>query len=130
MIGGGQLMTPGGYHAFDHTWALGSAFDMHATLGKERIASRVHTLNRELKEGLHAMKHVRLQTPMDETLSSGIVCFDVVGMSPEKVVATLADKGVIASRTPYRMQFARLCPGLLTPGTDVDRTLTAVRSLA
>jgi selenocysteine lyase/cysteine desulfurase len=129
-IGGGQLMTAGGYHAFDHTWALGSAFDMHAKLGKERIASRVHTLNRELKEGLRAMKHVRLQTPMEESLSSGIVCFDVAGMSPEKAVATLADKGVIASRTPYRTQFARLCPGLLTPGTDVDRTLTAVRSLA
>ncbi len=129
-IGGGQFMTPGGYHAFDHTWALGSAFDLHAKLGKERIASRVHTLNRELKEGLRAMKHVRLQTPMDESLSSGIVCFDVVGMSPEKAIATLADKRVIATRTPYRTQLARLCPGLLTPGTDVDRTLAAVRSLA
>jgi selenocysteine lyase/cysteine desulfurase len=61
---------------------------------------------------LTTMKHVRLQTPMDESLSSGIVCFDVVGMSPEKAVATLADKGVIAGRTPYRTQFARLCPGL------------------
>jgi isopenicillin-N epimerase len=129
-IGGGQLMTPGGYHAFDHTWALGSAFDMHASLGKKRIAGRVHTLNRQLKEGLRGMKHVRAQTPMDDSLSSGIVCFEVEGMPPEKVVAALAERGVIASRTPYRRQLARLCPGLLTPGTDVERTLAAVRSLA
>jgi len=129
-VGGGQLMTPGGYHAFDHTWALGSAFDLHAGLGKSRIADRVHTLNSHLKEGLHAMKHVRLQTPMDAALSSGIVCFDVQGMAAEKVVAALADKGVVASRTPYRQQHARLCPGLLTPGSDVERTLAAVRSLA
>jgi selenocysteine lyase/cysteine desulfurase len=129
-IGGGQLMTPGGYHAFDHTWALGSAFDMHASLGKSRIRSRVHALNRQLKEGLRRMKHVRLVTPAEESLSSGIVCFEVEGMTPETVVAALADKGVIASRTPYRRQYARLCPGLLTPGTDVERTLAAVQSLA
>jgi isopenicillin-N epimerase len=129
-VGGGQLMTPGGYHAFDHTWALGSAFDLHASLGKRRVATRVHALNRQLKEGLRAMKHVRVYTPLDETLSSGIVCFDVEGMTPDKVVAGLADKGVLASRTPYRSQYARLCPGLLTPGTDVEKTLEAVRTFA
>ena len=81
-IGGGQLMSPGGYKAFDHTWALGSAFDMHASLGKSRIASRVHALQYRTKEGLRKMKHVRLATPMDASLSSGIVCFDVEGCPP------------------------------------------------
>jgi selenocysteine lyase/cysteine desulfurase len=128
-IGGGQLMTPGGYHAFDHTWALDSAFDMHASLGKDRIATRVHVLCRQMKEGLRAMRQVRLHTPMDEALSSGIVCFEVDGMAPDKVVAALAERGVIASRTPYRTPYARLCPGLLTPGNDVEKTLEAVRAL-
>jgi len=128
-IGGGQLMTPGGYHAFDHTWALGSAFDLHASLGKDRIATRVHTLCRQLKEGLRDMKRVRVHTPMADALSSGIVCFEVDGLAPDKVVAGLADRGVIASRTPYRTPYARLCPGLLTPGHDVEKTLDAVRSL-
>jgi len=123
-------MTPGGYHAFDHTWALGSAFDLHASLGKSRVAARVHLLNRQLKEGLRAMKRVRLHTPLHETLSSGIVCFDVDGLAPDRVVASLADQAVIASRTPYRTPYARLCAGLLRPGTDVERTLAAVRSLA
>jgi selenocysteine lyase/cysteine desulfurase len=128
-IGGGQLMTPGGYHAFDHTWALGSAFDMHLGLGKTRIANRIHELNRQMKEGLRAMTHVRLHTPMDDELSAGIVCFDIEGMPADKVVAALAQKGIIASRTPYRRQHARLCPGLLTPGGDVERTLAAVRAI-
>jgi selenocysteine lyase/cysteine desulfurase len=90
----------------------------------------VHALNTELKEGLRKMKHVRLATPMDASLSSGIVCFDVEGMPAENVVAALAERGVIASRTPYRRQYARLCPGLLTPGNDIERTLAAVRTLA
>jgi selenocysteine lyase/cysteine desulfurase len=129
-VGGGQVMTPGGYHAFDHAWALGSAFDFHAGLGKGRVATRVHQLNRQLKEGLRAMKHVRLHTPLDEALSSGIVCFDVEGKAPDAVVARLGDRGVLASRTPYRQPYARLCPGLLTPGLDVEHTLDAVRALA
>ena len=128
-IGGGQVMTPGGYHAFDHTWALGSAFDLHASLGKDRIAARVHALCRQLKEGLRDMRQVRVHTPMADALSSGIVCFEIDGMAPDKVVAALADRGVIASRTPYRNPYARLCPGLLTPGRDVEKTLDAVRAL-
>jgi selenocysteine lyase/cysteine desulfurase len=123
-------MTPGGYHAFDHTWALGTAFDMHASLGKTRVMARIHDLNRQLKEGLRAMPHVRLATPTSAALSSGMACFDVDGLPADKVVAALAEKGVIASRTPYRRQYARLCAGLLTAGDDVDRTLAAVRSLS
>src|SRR5262245_13904983 len=129
-IGGGQLMTPGGYHAFEHTWALGSAFELHAALGKRRITERVHALSDQLKQGLRTMKRVRLRTPHDAALSSGIVCFDVEGMTAEHVVAALADRGVVASRTPYRTQHARLCPGLLTPEPDVERTLAAVRAIA
>ena len=75
------------------------------------------------------MTQVRVHTPMADALSSGIVCFEVDGMAPDKVVAGLADRGVIASRTPYRKPYARLCPGLLTPGRDVEKTLDAVRAL-
>ncbi len=72
-VGGGQLMTPGGYHSFEHRWALGSAFELHEQLGKARVDSRIHTLNRQLKEGLKRINGVRVYTPMSETLSSGIV---------------------------------------------------------
>ena len=69
--------TPGGYHSFDHRWALGSAFELHASLGKARVHARIHQLNSQLKDGLRRIKGVRLHTPMSEVLSSGIVCFDV-----------------------------------------------------
>ena len=57
------------------------------------------------------MRHVRLATPLSSALSSGITCFEVDGLPAEKVVAALADKGVIASRTPYRRHYALLVPG-------------------
>ena len=76
------------------------------------------------------MPHVTRATPMSSELSAGIVCFDVAGMSAERVVAALADRDVIASRTPYRRQYARFCSSLLTLHADIERTLGAVRSLA
>ena len=35
-------MTPGGFHSFEHRWALADAFRFHAGIGKARIAKRIH----------------------------------------------------------------------------------------
>jgi isopenicillin-N epimerase len=128
-VGGGQVMTPGGYHSFDHRWALGSAFALHEQLGKARVQNRIHALNRQLKEGLRHIKGVQLYTPIDERLSSGIVCFDVGNLSAQTVVDRLFDMGIVASRTPYKASCARLCPSLLTLERDVERTINAIRAL-
>lgn len=128
-IGGGQMMTPGGFHSFDHRWALGSAFELHERLGKARVQNRIHNLNRQLKEGLRKIKSVQLYTPISETLSSGIVCFDVANLPAQTVVDKLLDKGIVASQTPYKASFARLCPSLLTLESDVEATLKAVATL-
>jgi isopenicillin-N epimerase len=126
---GGQ-MTPGGFHAFEHRWALTEAFEFHRRIGKARITERIHALNRQLKEGLAAMPHVTLRTPVAASLSSGIVCFDVRGLSPSQVVAGLRERRIVASRTPYANSFARLTPGLMNTPEDIDRALAAIRSLA
>ena len=33
--------TPGGYHSFEHRWALAEAFDFQAGLGREKVAERI-----------------------------------------------------------------------------------------
>src|SRR5262249_32730968 len=85
------LMTPGGFHSFDHRWALGEAFRFHQRIGKRRVAERIHSLNRQLKEGLAQMAHVRVHTPLADNLSAGIVCFEVDRMTPEEVVTRLQE---------------------------------------
>jgi isopenicillin-N epimerase len=125
----GGLMSPGGFHSFEHRWALAEAFDFHRQLGKARVAQRIHALNRQAKEGLARMPHVTLYTPTPEELSSGIVCFDVRGHTPAQVVARLRERGIIASRTPYATSYARLTPGLLNIPEDVDAALAVIRSM-
>ncbi|MDQ3607090.1 MAG: aminotransferase class V-fold PLP-dependent enzyme, partial [Gemmatimonadota bacterium] len=126
----GGEMTPGGFHSFEHRWALKEAFEFHQRLGKARVAARIHELNRQLKEGLAGMPNVKLHTPMQESLSAGLVCFDVRGMRPSQVVQRLRQQGIVGSTTPYATSYARLTPGLLNSPEEIDAALRAVRALA
>ena len=126
----GQALTPGGFHSFEHRWALPEAFAFHQTLGKARVRARIHDLARQTKEGLVKMPKVKLYTPMSDDLSAALVCFDIEGMRQEEVVSRLAAKRIIASTTPYSVSYARLTPGLLNNPEEVDRTLAEVRELA
>lgn len=123
-------MTPGGFHCFEHRWALDEAFKFHGALGKSRVTQRIYELNQQLKQGLAQMAHVTLHTPMSQALSAGIVCFEVAGLRPEDVVRRLRRRGIIGSVTPYATQYARLAPGLLNDPREIDKTLAAIRELA
>jgi isopenicillin-N epimerase len=123
-------MTPGGFHSFEHRWALDQAFHFHQALGKSRVTRRIQDLNDQLKQGLAAMRRITLQTPLSHDLSAGIVCFEVAGMSPDQVVAELRRKGIVASVTPYATQYARVAPGLLNSEAEIETLLKEIRSLA
>ncbi len=131
--GGGTpagAFTPGGFHSFEHRWALAEAFAFQRSLGKARVATRIHALNHRLKAGLASMDHVTLYTPRSASLSAGIVCFDVRGLEPAEVVDRLASRRIVATVTPYRTSYARLSAGILNSEADVDAALRAVRALA
>ncbi len=126
------LMTPGGFHSFEHRWALEAAFRFHQAIGKARVARRIRELNEQCRRGLAEMRHVQLHTPLSPDAAAGIICFEVAGMKPDGVVERLKQRKVIASVTPrpYGVDYARLSPSLLTSPEEVDAALRAVRELA
>jgi isopenicillin-N epimerase len=128
--GPGGANTPGGFHSFEHRWALAEAFAFHRRIGKARVEARIHSLSARLKAGLEATPRVRLFTPRSRELSAGIVCFEVGGLSPGVVVDRLASRRIVATLTPYAETYARLAPGLLNTPADVDRAIAAIRSIA
>ena len=89
----GLRFTPGGYHSFEHRWALAEGFRFHLDIGRDRVAARTTEQATALKDGLAEIPGVRLVTPAAEDLSAGIVCFDVDGTEPFEVVGRLADAG-------------------------------------
>jgi selenocysteine lyase/cysteine desulfurase len=125
-----SMMTPGGFHSFEHRWALPAAFQLHEQIGRPRIAMRIHQLNSQCKEGLAGISKVRLWTPKSPDLSAGIICFDIQNMKPGEVVKRLQKKGVMASESPYAISCPRVAPSLLTMPEDVDKTIEAIQAVA
>jgi selenocysteine lyase/cysteine desulfurase len=126
----GDFMTPGGFHSFEHRWAVAEAFDFHLQLGKSRVQERIHSLNSRAKAALSEMAHVTLHTPIDPELSAGIICFEVDGLSPREVVDRFHERRVIASSSPYRVSYPRLAPSLLNDEAQVDEAVEVLRSMA
>ncbi len=125
----GPFATPGGYHTFEHRWALADAFALHQAIGPARIAERTHTLAAAMKEGLASMPKVRLRTPRAADVSAGIVCCEVDGYTARDAMARLRAARVLASATPYATPYLRFGPSILTSESDVETALAAVRAL-
>lgn len=126
----GQQATPGGYHSFEHRWAVKEAFEFHQAIGRSRIAARIQEQATRLKEGLAGIGSVRLVTPRDPGLSAGLVMCSVSGVTPFDAVRRLrAEHKIVASVTPYDDPFLRFGPSILTTPEQVDQVIRAVASL-
>lgn len=126
----GPLMTPGGYHSFEHRWALTEAFALHDELGREQVEAHTHGLATRLKEGLAELPGVRVVTPLAPELSAGLVCCELAGLGPGDAVDRLREEhGVLASVTPYATSYLRFGPSIANDEGDVDAALEAVRAL-
>jgi len=126
----GARLTPGGFKAFEHIWALSDAFVIHDWVGRKQVADRTAELADQLKAGLAAMPHVTLATPRSRDLSAGIVSFDVAGMTPRQTVDKLRDWKIIGSVAPYARPLVRLTPSIRNTPDEIDFALKAIRAMA
>lgn len=122
-------ITPGGFHSFEHRWALKEAFEFHQNIGKAKIQQRTHQLSTMLKEGMQTIPHIKLQTPMSTTVSSGINSFEVTGMKPKAAVEKLHKMNIIASTTPYKTVYARLTPCIINTEEEVKACIEALEKI-
>ena len=76
------------------------------------------------------MRHVHVHTPRDPSLSSGIICFEVEGYTPDEVVDVFAEHDIIASTSPYRISYPRLSPSLLNDEAEVDTCMRVLQGMA
>jgi selenocysteine lyase/cysteine desulfurase len=127
----GPLMTPGGFHSFEHRWALPQAFEHHADLGDPSgVARTTYSLAARIKQGLAEIPGIVVKTPVDETLSSGLVCAVHPDLPAGQIVDALRDEHrVVASVTPYVWQYVRFGPSVLNDERDVDRAIEAVAAV-
>ena len=126
----GASNTPGGYHSFEHRWALDEAFRFHLDIGKAAIAQRTAEQATQLKAGLTELPGIEVVTPADPALSAGIVCVSVGKIAPEGVVGSLLYRKIAASVTPYRESYLRFGPSIVTSPDEVAAVLDTMRDLS
>jgi selenocysteine lyase/cysteine desulfurase len=122
-------ISPGGFKAYEHQWAMAEAFEFHQRIGRKRIADRITALNTQCKEGLAKIPKVKLLTPKDPALSAGLIAFEVEGQSASETVHKLHARKVVASTSPYKISKARLAPSLVNDEREVEAALQAVRAI-
>ena len=117
-------MTPGGYHSFEHRWALDEAFKLHLELGKAEVEARIHALNSYLKQRLQQRPQIELVTPLSPELSAGFTFFRVKGKDSDKIAAHLMANRVVADAVHRDVgPVIRTAPGLLNDEAQIDRLL-------
>lgn len=121
-----EIMTPGGFKAFEHVWALTDAFQFHEMIGRGNIAARTADLATRAKEGLSRMPHINLRTPMNASQSAGVISFDVNGADPDAVVKRLRAFRILASTAPYNRRHVRLAPSMRNTYEDIDYALNSI----
>ncbi len=125
---GGVPLSPGGYHTFEHRWALAEAFGFHLDIGKQAVRDRTMAQATQLKEALAEVDALRVVTPTAEDLSCGIVCV-ATPEEPFGLIEPLLDRGFTASVTPYRDRYLRLGPSIATTPDEVDAVVGALAEL-
>lgn len=121
------IMTPGGYHAFEHRWALGEAFKLHLALGKADVQARIHQLNSLLKARLAEHRQVELVTPNSPAFSAGFTFFRIPGKDADAIAAHLVRHKVMSDAVHRDVgPVVRLAPSLLNDEQQIDRVMTLV----
>lgn len=73
---------------------------------------------------------MRLVTPTEPELSSGIVCCDVSGRPTADVVQDLhSTHKIVASVTPYQVSYVRFGPSIVTSPEQVDGAIRALTAM-
>ncbi|MEG5263640.1 aminotransferase class V-fold PLP-dependent enzyme [Pseudomonas sp. JDS28PS106] len=118
----GTIMTPGGYHSFEHRWALDKAFELHLQLGKAEVERRIHQLNSELKQRLAERRDIEVVTPLDPRLSAGFSFFRVKDQDCDQVAARLMKQRAVVDAVDRDIgPVVRTAPGLLNDEAQIER---------
>ncbi len=117
-------MTPGGYHSFEHRWAVGEAFRLHLQLGKANVQARTHGLNSYLKQRLGEFAQIELVTPLSPEHSAGFTFFRGKGLDTDATAAYLMANRILVDAVSRDVgPVVRMAPGVLNSEADIDRTL-------
>ena len=112
-------------------YALGTALDMVATIGLERIWAHNHALAERFYAGLKGIKGVEVLSPEEETFRTAMIGFRMPGIGSSKVMEHLAKDRIRARPvTEGGLDSIRVSFHVCNTEADVTKILDSLTKLA
>ena len=124
-----RLCSPGGFGAFEHKWSLKEAFEFQLSIGKQKVKDRIQQLKSYAHKKMENLEHIKIFTPNTSHLSSGMICFDVKGIEPHRVVEFFEERKIMIGQTPYRNSLCRFSLSILNKISEIDQAISVLTDL-
>lgn len=108
---------------------LGAAIDWHTSLGIETTSKYCLWLRNECYRRLKAVPGVKMLSPENPALSTGIVSFEMTNRKNTEVYARLKEQNVIVKVLPQHNGIRISCHLFVTPA-DIDQFITLLTALS
>ena len=128
-----------GAHRFNHLGTmdgsrlagLDAAVRFHDAVGTDRVEARCRALRRRLRQGLEVLPGITVATPAGETLSAGVVSFELDGIDALELQRRLAREGNVRTRvvSEYDYGWVRLAPHVYNTEAEVDRVVELIEAV-
>jgi selenocysteine lyase/cysteine desulfurase len=128
-----------GAHRFNHLGTmdgsrpagLDAAVQFNDAIGTDRVEARARHLRRRLRAALETLPGITIATPAGETLSAGVVSFELDGIESLALQRRLAREANVRTRVvaEYGYGWMRLAPHIYNTEAEVDRVVEWIASL-
>lgn len=118
-----------GGRAWPLYFGFGEAVDYIQELGVDQIEARAGELADILKRDLSSIPGVKVLSPSDPAMSTGIVGFEIDGMSGIDVASILFDRWKIVCRAAFEGRATRISVAFFTSTSELEVVRDAVTQL-
>ncbi len=126
----GFRFTQRGTGNFSVLEGLDAALDFYFQIGPDKAYERIKFLGDRLREGLRKINKVKIYSPVDNAMCSGITVYNVDGFTGTKLQDTFWEKAKMRPRASGDVFGVRHCTHIFNSVEEIDKALSIVKQLA
>ena len=109
---------------------MGAAADYLSNIGLDTIEARAGEQADSFKRALGAIPGVTVLTPSDPSLSTGIVCFEIEGMTGDEIVEQFWERRKIVCRAAFAHRAVRISVAFFVDAAELAAVVDVAQELA
>lgn len=126
----GFRFTQRGTGNFSMIEGLDAALDFYFQIGPDKAFERIKFLGDRLREGLRKISKVKIYSPQDNAMCSGITVYNIDGFTGTRLQDTFWEKAKMRPRASGDVFGVRHCTHIFNSLEEIDKALTIVKQLA